>query len=140
MPLDLGISFASEWGDSRFFRTDAAISALVSLPDFAYFPVMFIVHVHVRVKPEDVEAFTAATIRNASASLLEPGVLRFDVVRQQDDPACFVLVEIYRDADAAAAHKETAHYPVWRDAVASMMAEPRSSVKYDRVFPDEPGR
>ena len=98
---------------------------------------MFIVHVHVRVKPEDVEAFTAATIRNASSSLLEPGVLRFDVVRQQDDPTCFVLVEIYQDAAAAAAHKETAHYPVWRDAVAPMMAEPRSSVKYIRVFPDE---
>jgi len=110
---------------------------VVSFPVFAYFPVMFIVHVHVRVKPEDVEAFTAATIRNASSSLLEPGVLRFDVVRQQDDPTCFVLVEIYQDAAAAAAHKETAHYPVWRDAVAPMMAEPRSSVKYIRVFPDE---
>jgi len=101
---------------------------------------MFIVHVDVRVKPEDLEAFTVATIRNASSSLLEPGVLRFDVVRQQDDPTHFVLVEVYRDADAAAAHKETSHYPVWRDAVAPMMAEPRSSVKYNRVFPDEPAR
>ena len=101
---------------------------------------MVIVHVDVRVKPEDLEAFTVATIRNASSSLLEPGVLRFDVVRQQDDPTHFVLVEVYRDADAAAAHKETSHYPVWRDAVAPMMAEPRSSVKYNRVFPDEPAR
>ena len=100
---------------------------------------MFIVHVHVRVKAEDVEAFKAATLRNAGSSLLEPGVLRFDVVQQQDDPTRFVLVEVYRDAAAAVAHKETAHYPVWRDAVADMMAEPRTSVKYEAVFPDEDG-
>jgi quinol monooxygenase YgiN len=96
---------------------------------------MQIVHVHVHVKPECIDAFKAATLANARASLLELGVLRFDVVQQAEDPAKFVLIEVYRDTAAAAAHKETAHYPVWRDAVAPMMAEPRSSVKYDAVFP-----
>ncbi len=98
---------------------------------------MFIVHVQVQVKPECVEAFKQATLANARASLLEPGVARFDVVQQQDDPARFVFVEVYRDAAAAAAHKETAHYPVWRDAVAPMMAAPRQSVKFDNVFPED---
>ncbi|HEV2436859.1 MAG TPA: putative quinol monooxygenase [Verrucomicrobiae bacterium] len=95
---------------------------------------MLIVHVQVHVKAECVEAFKQATLANARASVQEPGVARFDVVQQQDDPARFVLVEGYRDAAAAAAHKETAHYPVWRDAVAPMMAEPRRSVKFDNVF------
>ena len=97
---------------------------------------MLIVHVHVHVKPESVEAFKAATLVNGRASLKEPGVVRFDVVQQQDDPARFVLVEIYRDAAAAAAHKETPHYPIWRDTVAPMMAEPRQSVKFNNVFPE----
>lgn len=100
---------------------------------------MLIVHVHVRVKPECVEAFKLATLPNAWESLKEPGVARFDVVQQQDDPTRFVLVEAYRDAAAAAAHKETKHYPVWRDLVASMMAEPRAGVKFNNVFPDERG-
>ena len=98
---------------------------------------MLIVHIHVQVKPECVEAFIQATLANARASLQEPGVARFDVVQQQDDPARFVFVEVYRDAAAAAAHKETAHYPVWRDAVVPMMAESRRSVKFDNVFPDD---
>lgn len=98
---------------------------------------MLVVHIHVQVKPECVEAFKQATLANARASLQEPGVARFDVVQQQDDPARFVFVEVYRDAAAAAAHKETAHYPVWRDAVASMMAEPRRSVKFGNVFPED---
>ncbi len=98
---------------------------------------MLVVHVHVRVKPEHIESFKQATLANARASLQEPGVARFDVVQQQDDPARFVLVEAYRDAAAAAAHKETKHYPVWRDAVAPMMAEPRRSVKFNNVFPDD---
>lgn len=98
---------------------------------------MLIVHVHVHVKPEFVTAFKAATILNAQSSRKEPGVLRFDALQQQDDPSRFVLVEIYRDAEAAAAHKETKHYPVWRDIVAAMMAEPRASVKFDDVFPNE---
>ncbi len=94
---------------------------------------MLVVHVHVHVKPECVEAFTEATRVNASLSLLELGILRFDVLQQQDDPTRFVLVEVYRDAEAAAAHKETQHYPVWREAVAPMMAEPRLSVKFNQV-------
>ena len=98
---------------------------------------MLVVHVHVHVKPDCVEAFKEATCLNARLSLLELGVLRFDVLQQQDDPTRFVLVEVYRDAEAAAAHKETQHYPVWRDAVAPMMAEPRFSVKFDKIFPDE---
>ena len=98
---------------------------------------MLIVHVHVHVKREAVEDFKAATLANGQASVREPGVIRFDVVQQQDDPARFVLVEVYRDTAAAAAHKETQHYPVWRDAVASMMAEPRYSVKFNDVFPED---
>jgi autoinducer 2-degrading protein len=98
---------------------------------------MLVVHIQVHVRPECVDAFKQATLANARASLQEPGVVRFDVVQQQDDPTRFVFVEAYRDAAAAAAHKETAHYPIWRDAVAPMMAEPRQSVKYDNVFPGD---
>ena len=98
---------------------------------------MLVVHIHVQVKPECVDAFKQATLANARASLQEPGVARFDVVQQQDDPSRFVFVEVYRDAAAAAAHKETAHYPVWRDTVAPMMAGPRHSVKFDNVFPED---
>ncbi|HTQ51267.1 MAG TPA: antibiotic biosynthesis monooxygenase, partial [Candidatus Acidoferrales bacterium] len=90
-------------------------------------------------KPECIEAFKIATLANARASLQEPGVARFDVVQQSDDPTRFVFVEVYRDAAANAAHKETPHYPVWRDTVAAMMAEPRYRVNFDNVFPDEPG-
>ena len=98
---------------------------------------MLIVHVQVHVKPEHLEAFKLATLANARASGQEPGVVRFDVGQQQDDPTRFVLVEIYRDAAAQAAHKETAHYPVWRDAVAPMMAAPRTSVKFTNLFPTD---
>lgn len=87
-----------------------------------------------------MEAFKEATLANARASIKEPGVVRFDVAQQQDDPARFVFVEVYRDAAAAAAHKETPHYPVWRDTVASMMAEPRQRVEFKNVFPDDEGR
>ena len=100
---------------------------------------MLIVHVHAHIKPESVESFIVVTLANARSSVKEPGVVRFDVVQQQEDPARFVLVEVYRDAAAAAAHKETPHYPVWRDAVASMMAEPRRSVKFNNVFPEDEG-
>jgi autoinducer 2-degrading protein len=99
---------------------------------------MLVVHVQIHVKPDCVEAFKQATRLNSRLSLLELGVLHFDVLQQQDDPTRFALVEIYRDAEAAAAHKEAAHYPVWRDAVAPMMAEPRSSVKFSKIFPDDP--
>ena len=98
---------------------------------------MLVVHVHVQVKPECVEAFRKATIANAEASVKEPGIARFDVVQQTDNPTRFVLVEVYRDEQAPAKHKETAHYAAWRDSVASMMAEPRSSVKYTNVFPTD---
>ncbi len=98
---------------------------------------MLVVHVHVRVKPECVEAFKAATLENARQSIREPGVARFDVLQQGDDPTRFVLVEAYGTPQAPAAHKETAHYQVWRDAVAPMMAEPRSSVKFANLFPDD---
>jgi autoinducer 2-degrading protein len=109
------------------------------LGGIAYPSYMLIVQVHVHVKPDSVEAFKEATLANARASVKESGVVRFDVVQQQDDPARFVLVEVYRDAAAAAAHKETPHYPVWRDAVAPMMAEPRHSVKFNNVFPADEG-
>jgi len=98
---------------------------------------MLIVHVFVHVKADQVEAFETATIENARNSVREPGVARFDVIRQQDDPTRFVLVEVYRTEQDPARHKETAHYKKWRDAVAGMMAEPRTSVKYTNVFPDE---
>src|SRR5436190_13917985 len=100
---------------------------------------MLIVHVLVRVKADSVESFRHATIENARNSIQEPGVARFDVVQQRDDTTRFVLVEVYRDDDAAAAHKETAHYAKWRDAVAAMMAEPRSSMKFTNVFPGTTG-
>ena len=100
---------------------------------------MLIVQVHARVKPEFVEAFREATVANASQSVKEPGIARFDLIQQQDDPTRFVLVEVYRTAADPARHKETAHYAVWRDAVAPMMAEPRSSVKYTNVYPGDEG-
>ena len=91
---------------------------------------MLIIHVHVHVKPECVEAFRAAALANARQSRKEPGIARFDLLQQQDDPTRFLLVEAYRTAEATVAHKATAHYAAWRDAVAPMMAEPRASVKY----------
>ena len=100
---------------------------------------MLIVHVHVRVKPECVEAFRQATLENAQQSAREPGIARLDIAQQLDDPTRFVLVEVYRNEDAPAQHKETAHYQKWRDIVADMMAEPRRSVKFSNVFPGDDG-
>ncbi len=100
---------------------------------------MFIVHVFVRVKEDQVDAFKAATIENARNSVREQGVARFDVVQRMDDPTRFVLIEVYRTQDDPARHKETSHYKTWRDTVESMMAEPRTSIKYSNVFPDEKG-
>jgi (4S)-4-hydroxy-5-phosphonooxypentane-2,3-dione isomerase len=96
---------------------------------------MLVVHVHVRVRPDRVGDFLAATLVNARASLAEPGVLRFDVLRDQADPAHVVLTEVYRDEEASAAHKLTSHYAAWRDSVAEMMAVPRESARYSAVFP-----
>jgi autoinducer 2-degrading protein len=96
---------------------------------------MLIVHVHVRVRPGRAADFLAATLVNARASLGEPGVLRFDVIQDNDDPGHVVLAEVYRDAGAAAAHKQEPHYATWRDTVAEMMAEPRASTKFSAIFP-----
>ncbi len=98
---------------------------------------MHVIHVHVHVKPECVDAFRTATLANAGQSVREPGVARFDVVQQADDPTRFVLVEAYRTPAAHAAHRETPHYRAWRDAVEPMMAGPRTSVKFAVVFPGD---
>jgi autoinducer 2-degrading protein len=98
---------------------------------------MLIVHVHVRVKPEAIDAFKQATLANAQGSRKEPGIARFDLLQQNDDPARFLLVEAYRTADAPAAHKETQHYKTWRDTVEKMMAEPRQSVKLSNIDPPD---
>ncbi len=98
---------------------------------------MQIVLVHIHVKPEFVEAFKQATIENASNSVKEAGIARFDVIQQTDDPTKFILVEVYKTTDAPAAHKETAHYTHWRDTVAEMMAEPRQGIKYTNIFPTD---
>ncbi|MGA2749850.1 MAG: antibiotic biosynthesis monooxygenase [Verrucomicrobiota bacterium] len=98
---------------------------------------MLIVHVHIKVKPEWVEAFKQATVANARESVKEPGIARFDCLQQADDPTRFVLVEVYRDAQAPARHKETRHYQAWRETAEPMMAEPRASVKFGNLFPED---
>ena len=100
---------------------------------------MLVVHVSVHVKSESIQAFRQASIANAQESIKEPGIARFDVLQHQDEPTHFLLVEVYRTAQAPAAHKDTRHYQAWRDAVAPMMAEPRSSVKFTNVFPEDAG-
>jgi (4S)-4-hydroxy-5-phosphonooxypentane-2,3-dione isomerase len=99
---------------------------------------MLVVHVHIQVKLECLADFKAATVENARQSAREPGIARFDVIQQADDPTRFVLVEVYRSAQATVAHKETKHYQAWRDTVASMMAGPRASVKFTNLFPQNP--
>lgn len=100
---------------------------------------MFIVHVFIHVKPGCIEAFKTATLANVQNSIQEPGIARFDFLQQTDDPNRFVLLEVYHSPEDAAKHKQTAHYPVWRDAVEHMMAEPRSSIKYSNIAPGEDG-
>jgi quinol monooxygenase YgiN len=100
---------------------------------------MLIVHVHVHVKPEHIEAFKLATIENAANSVKEPGIARFDVIQQADDPTRFVLLEAYRDTDATTHHKATAHYHAWAEKVADMLAEPRSRVVYANIYPADQG-
>jgi autoinducer 2-degrading protein len=100
---------------------------------------LLIVHVDVAVVPESIDAFLAATEANAIASREEPGVVRFDAIQDRADPGHVILVEIYRDEAAAAAHKETAHYQTWRDTVAPMMARPRSATRFVNVSPDDHG-
>ena len=99
---------------------------------------MLVVHVHVKVKPDFVEAFLKETIANARASRKEPGIARFDIFQQSEDPTRFVLIEAYRTAEAPAAHKETPHYATWRDTVAEMMAEPRQGLKFTNIDPPDP--
>ena len=98
---------------------------------------MLIVHVHINVKPDHIDAFKAACIENSRNSLKEPGIARFDVLQQQDDPTKFLLVEIYRSAEAPAAHKQTAHYHAWAETVADMLSEPRIGVKFAKVYPHD---
>ncbi len=98
---------------------------------------LLVVQVDIAVLPDQVDAFLAATQENAAASRDEPGVLRFDVLTDRADPAHLVLVEVYRDEAAADAHKETAHYARWRDAVADMMARPRQRTRYVNTSPDD---
>jgi autoinducer 2-degrading protein len=100
---------------------------------------MIIIHVFVHVKPEFVDAFRQASLENARNSVKEPGVARFDVIQQTDDPTRFLLVEVYRTSQAPGQHKDTSHYQTWRDKVAPMMAEPRTSIKYTNIFPDDQG-
>src|SRR3989304_762507 len=100
---------------------------------------MPIVHVFPHVKPESVEVFKPATLENAPSNVQDPGIARFDVIQQQEGPPRFVLVEVYRTPDVAVRHKETAHYAKWRDTVADMMVEPRTSIKYENIFPDDEG-
>ena len=100
---------------------------------------MIVVHVFIRVKQDSIEAFREATLANARSSVQEPGIARFDVVQQNDDPSRFVLVEAYRSQEATALHKETDHYKTWRLAVEAMMAEPRYSIRYTNIYPDDAG-
>lgn len=100
---------------------------------------MYIVHVFCHVKPDAIEEFRRISIENARNSIQEPGCARFDVIQQADDPTRFVLVEVYRTPDDPARHRETAHYKRWAETVADMLAEPRSKVVYDNVFPEDEG-
>ncbi len=100
---------------------------------------MYIIHVSVHVKPDQVEAFKQATIENAQNSVREPGIARFDVIQQLDDPTRFMLIEVYRKPEDQGLHRQTAHYQKWRDTAEPMMAEPRTAVKFTNVFPGESG-
>ena len=100
---------------------------------------MLIIQVHIHVKPEHLEEFKQATIVNASNSVKEPGIARFDFIQQEDDPTRFVLVEVYREPEAAVKHKETAHYLAWAETVSDWFAEPRTRVRYGNVFPADQG-
>lgn len=100
---------------------------------------MYIVHVFCHAKAEHVAEFKAACVANARSSVQEPGVARFDVVQQADDPTRFVLIEVYRTPDDPARHKETAHYAAWAETVKDWFAEPRSRIVYANVFPGDEG-
>uniref|UniRef100_A0A0G4GPB0 ABM domain-containing protein n=1 Tax=Chromera velia CCMP2878 TaxID=1169474 RepID=A0A0G4GPB0_9ALVE len=93
------------------------------------------VHVFGKVKPGTNADFLKASLNNAGNSVHEPGVARFDVLTGTDNPEAFCLIEVYKNAGAPGAHKETAHYNKWRETVADMMAEPRSAKKYKIISP-----
>jgi quinol monooxygenase YgiN len=102
---------------------------------------MLITQVSIHVKPEHLEAFKAATLENARNSVREPGVARFDFIQQADDPTRFMLIEVFRDAEAPAKHRESAHFKAWLAAVTDMdmLAEPRTRQQYTNVFPNDTG-
>ena len=100
---------------------------------------MQIVMVYVHVKSQFLDEFMKATLENARESVKEPGIARFDVIQQEEDPTRFVLVEVYKTEDAPAAHKATAHYEKWREAVAEMMGDARQGVKYKNLYPEDAG-
>ena len=133
-----GVSFKNEPRRQRPTE-DRFVFDLAPLMWHPCLALMLIVQVQAQVKPECVEAFKAASEENARASVREAGIAQFDVIQQEDDPCRFLLIEVYRTPDAPARHKETAHYAKWRDTVASMMAAPRSSLKYRNVFPADDG-
>jgi (4S)-4-hydroxy-5-phosphonooxypentane-2,3-dione isomerase len=96
---------------------------------------MLVVQVYLKIKEKDILSFIDATKENASKSLKEPGIIRFDVQQNLEDPHQFLLTEIYKNIEATLDHKKTAHYKKWRFSVENMMAEPRYSVKYHKIFP-----
>jgi (4S)-4-hydroxy-5-phosphonooxypentane-2,3-dione isomerase len=98
---------------------------------------MLVILVFVQVKQEHLESFKTATRENAKNSVKETGIARFDVIQQNDDMTRFVLVEVYHSEAATFEHKKTVHYQKWRDFVEPMMAEPRHSMRYTNVFPDD---
>jgi (4S)-4-hydroxy-5-phosphonooxypentane-2,3-dione isomerase len=98
---------------------------------------MLILQVNIHVKPEYLDAFRAATIENASHSLQEPGIARFDFIQHSDDPNRFCLWEVYHTEEAVAAHKLTAHWALWTERVADMVAEPRTRTWYKTVYPGD---
>lgn len=100
---------------------------------------MFIVQVHIHVKEGAIDEFVTASIDNARHSVQEPGIARFDLIQEKEDPTRFVLLEVYRTEEDSGIHKQTEHYAIWRDRVESIIAEPRHSVKYRNLFPDDQG-
>ena len=98
---------------------------------------MLIAHVHVKVKPNYVEDFKQATLKNAQNSIQEPGIARFDVIQSDEDQTSFVLMETYRTAADQAKHKDTSHFKEWVETVEVMMDAPRYALKYSNVFPDD---
>jgi quinol monooxygenase YgiN len=100
---------------------------------------MYIVLVHIHVKPELTEQFKNATFENARNSIQEPGIIRFDVIQQIEDTTRFTLIEVYRTPDDQLKHRETRHYQIWKDTVGDMMTEPRQGVQYMSLFPNESG-